>query len=184
MVRTIENLHVVTGGPGAGKTTLLDRLAQGGVVFAPEAGRGVIQAQTAIDGPALPWRDKALFAELMLGWELRSYREALARPNGGPVLFDRGAPDIVGYLRLEGLPIPDHVMRAAESCRYNRRVFIAPPWPEIYRQDAERRQDPETAERTYAAMAATYRELDYELTELPRAAVEARAAFVAARIGL
>ena len=30
--------------------------------------------------------------------------------------------------------------RAAERFRYNRRVFLAPPWPEIFRQDAERKQ--------------------------------------------
>ncbi|MEQ9125564.1 MAG: AAA family ATPase [Alphaproteobacteria bacterium] len=183
MGRGFENFYVVTGGPGAGKTTLLDRLARDGVATVPEAGRGVIQAQSAIDGPALPWRDKALFARLILGWELRSYREATASPDGGPVLFDRGIPDVIGYRRLEGLPIPDHLVRAAEACRYNPQVFVAPPWPAIYRQDAERRQDLETAERTYAAMAAIYTDLGYALTELPRTDVETRAAFVAARIG-
>ncbi|WP_240634651.1 AAA family ATPase [Streptomyces sp. HG99] len=85
----------------------------------------MIQDQVAIAGRALPWADTALFAELMLCWELRSYRIAAAQT--APVLFDRGVPDIVGYLKLEGLPVPDHVHTAAQRFRYHHRVFIAPP---------------------------------------------------------
>jgi len=172
---------VITGGPGSGKTTLIEHLAGRGYAHVPEVGRGIIQAQTAIDGPALPWRDRALFAEMMLGWELRSH--AMAHRLAGPVLFDRGVPDVVGYLRLEGLPVPDHVMRAAGQVRYARQVFIAPPWPAIYRQDAERRQDGGTARRTCEAMIQVYGELGYELIELPRSTVAERAAFIGAVIG-
>lgn len=141
-----ERFIVLTGGPGSGKSTLLDFLETQGHARSQEAGRGIIQDQVAIDGRALPWTDPALFAELMLCWELRSYRIAAARPER--VFFDRGVPDIVGYLRLEGLPVPDHVHAAAKSFRYHRRVFLAPPWPEIYAQDSERKQSFAEAERT------------------------------------
>jgi predicted ATPase len=57
---------VVTGGPGSGKTTLIDALAQAGCARSIEAGRGVIQDQMAVGGPALPWRDPKAFAELMV----------------------------------------------------------------------------------------------------------------------
>ena len=172
---------VLTGGPGSGKTTVIDHLASEGYAHVPEAGRGIIQAQMAIDGPAVPWRDPSLFAEMMLGWELRSH--AAAGGLTGPVLFDRGVPDVIGYLRLEGLRVPDHVLRAARQVRYARRVFIAPPWPRIYRTDAERRQNPDTARRTYEAMVEVYGEFGYQLTELPRASVGERAAFIRDMIG-
>lgn len=73
---------IVTGGPGSGKSTLLDALERTGFARSHEAGRGVIRDQVAIDGPALPWRDRAAFAELMLNWEmLRTIsREARAGP--------------------------------------------------------------------------------------------------------
>jgi len=74
----------------------------------------------------------------MLSWEMRSYRQGLKQGNTAPVLFDRGMPDVIGYLRLEGLDVPVHIQRAGELFRYNKRVFIAPPWPDIYRQDAKR----------------------------------------------
>lgn len=167
---------VLTGGPGSGKTTLIEALARAGHACSAEAGRGVIQDQVAIGGTALPWSDPEAFAEQMLGWEMRSYR--LAKAELDTVFFDRGLPDIEGYLRLLGLPLPPHVRRAAERFRYNPRVFIAPPWLEIFRQDAERRQDFDEAVRTHDAMVAIYAEHGYELVPLPCVPVEARLRFV------
>ena len=167
---------IVTGGPGSGKSTLLDALERTGFARSHEAGRGVIRDQMAIDGPALPWRDRAAFAELMLNWEMRSHH--LARGARGPVFFDRGVPDVIGYLRLTGLAVPAHAEAAARRFRYHRRVFIAPPWPEIYTQDTERRQDFAEAVRTYDAMVDCYTAYGYRLIELPRVNVKARVRFV------
>lgn len=167
---------VLTGGPGSGKTTLLEALAAAGHATSPEAGRAIIRRQQAIDGEALPWKDRALFAELMLDREL----EAHVRAEGadGPVFFDRGVPDVVGYMTLCELPVPAHVERAAQDIRYDRRVFIAPVWPEIFGQDAERKQNLDEARRTFEAMAETYPRFGYELIVLPQAPVAERLAFV------
>lgn len=176
-----DRFFVVTGGPGAGKTTLLNALARRGFATTVEAGRGVIQDQVAIGGIALPWRDPAFFAELMLAWDMRSHH--MARNETGPVFFDRGVAELIGYLELSGLPVPRHFTRAVDLFRYNKRVFIAPPWPEIYAQDEERKQTLDEAERTYRAAASVYRRLGFELIELPRIPVEDRAAFVLNHIG-
>ncbi len=74
----------------------------------------------------------------MLSWEMRSYEMASTEP--GAVFFDRCIPELPGYLRLIGLPVPDHMKKAAENYRYSRGVFIFPPWPEIFTRDAERKQ--------------------------------------------
>lgn len=177
-----DEFFVITGGPGSGKSTLIEALARLGLPHMPEAGRAIIKDQVAIGGLALPWADRGAFAELMLAWEMRSYGTALAL--SGPVIFDRGIPDVAGYLRLCGLPVPGHVRRAAEMFRYNRRVFIAPPWPEIFVHDAERKQTLVEAEATYDALVGTYVELGYELVELPRDAVEERVRFFLARTGI
>lgn len=175
-----ERFHIITGGPGSGKSTLIDALASNGYALMPEAGRAIIQDQVSIGGSALPWSDREAFADLMLSWEMRSYREAATRP--GPVFFDRGIPDVVGYLRLCGLPVPEATLRAAETLRYARRVFIAPHWPAIFTQDAERKQSSVEAEATYAAMVDVYAELGYELIELPLASVADRVSFIRSRI--
>jgi predicted ATPase len=175
-----DRLIVITGGPGAGKTSLVEALAASGHAVRPEAGRMIIRDQQTIGGRGVPWVDPALFAELMLATDLRRHAEAAAA--GERVFFDRGVPDIAGYLALCCLAIPEHVERAVRALRYNRTVFIAPPWREIFTQDAERKQDFAEAERTYAAMAETYPRYGYALVELPRASVAERVSFVLDRL--
>jgi predicted ATPase len=169
-------LFVLTGGPGSGKTTLIEALSAEGFATAPEAGRAIIQSQTAIGGSALPWADRKLYAELMLAWEIRSWHEA--QTAAGPVFFDRGAPDCIGYLTLCGLPVPSHFHRAAEQFRYDLTVFALPPWPEIYATDAERKQDFAEAERTFEAVTQAYASAGYRLVEVPRMPIAERLVFV------
>ncbi|HEX8815007.1 MAG TPA: AAA family ATPase [Terriglobales bacterium] len=177
-----DRFFVVTGGPGSGKSTLLDALERLGYNRSFEAGRAIIQDQTAIGGTALPWADRGAFAELMLTWEVRSYH--LAAQSSGPFFFDRSVVDLLGYLELSGLAVPKHIEEAAKIFRYHRRVFIAPPWEEIYTKDVERKQDFEEAVRTCHAMHSAYLTHGYELIELPRASVETRVDFVLASSGL
>lgn len=171
-----DHMHVVTGGPGSGKSSLIGALERRGLATMPEAGRGIIRDQVRIGGAALPWADRQAFAEQMLGWELRSHNQAVG--VAGPVIFDRGVPDVIGYLTLCGLPVPAHMEEAARLFRYNRRVFLAPFWAEIFTQDAERKQELAEAETTCGAMRDVYNRLGYKIVELPFASVEARADFV------
>lgn len=182
MTDNTARFFVVTGGPGSGKSTLIDALERAGHARTVEAGRGIIQEQVRIGGRALPWGDRQLFAELMLSWEMRSYR--MAEEVDGAVFFDRGVVDVAGYLQLVGLPVPEHIRKAAELFRYNSRVFVAPPWREIFHADAERKQDWEEAVRTYEVLADAYLSNGYELVELPCVAMSERVRFVLEKAGL
>jgi len=176
MTAVRHDLIVITGGPGAGKTTLIDLLRADGFATTPEAGRAIIQDQSGIGGSGLPWGDTALFAELMLSWEIRSYRWALGQP--GPVFFDHAVPCVAGYLRLLGRDVPEHVEAAVAAFPYRPQVFVAPPWPEIYRTDVERHQSLDEAQRTHDAMVETYLRYGYDLVELPRSDPQTRLRFV------
>ncbi|MBN7787628.1 AAA family ATPase [Ponticoccus gilvus] len=122
------------------------------------------------------------YAERMLERDLLAYSTAQAL--SGPVIFDRGIPDIMGYLTLCGLPVPPQVAAATKAARYNASVFLAPYWDEIFSQDAERKQTRAEAEATGAVMRDTYTALGYEITELPRTDITSRADFVYAQLGI
>lgn len=91
---------------------------------------------------------------------------------------DRGIPDTLCYARLIGLPDQTFIRSACSKYQYAQRVFIAPPWKEIYETDNERKQDFEDAVRTYLEMRCVYTEYGYELIELPRLSARERAGFV------
>lgn len=104
-----DHFFVVTGGPGAGKTSLITELARRGFHTIPESGRVIIRDEIASGGDALPWADRMAYAERMLEHDLRAY--SAAQSLSGPVIFDRGIPDI-------GLPDPMQPPRAAPRRRY------------------------------------------------------------------
>lgn len=171
---------IITGGPGSGKSTLIEALSWKGMHTMLESGRAIIQEQVAAGGNALPWADRAAFAQRMFEQEIRSWHAAHALE--GPVIFDRGVPDVVGYLHLVGLEVPASIENAARTFRYAPRIFVAPHWPAIYAQDRERKQSMEEAEATCRAVTDVYRRLGYEMVALPLASVAARVAFVRAAL--
>ena len=171
-----DNLFIVTGAPGAGKTTLLEAARASGLAVGREAARAIIQVQTTIDGPAVQWRDPARFAELMLDRDIQTF-EALSA-NTLPALCDRGIPDLIAYGRAMRLVEIEHIVRAARLYRYNRKVFMTPPWREIYADDAERTEGWEHAQRIYGPLRDAYADLGYDMVELPKAPVPERLAFL------
>ncbi len=99
----------------------------------------------------------------------------------GWVFFDRGLIDAAsGVQHVTGQPVLAPLARAH---RFHRQVFLAPPWPEIYVTDPERRHGLELALSEYARLAREYPALGYETVELPKTTVEARADFVLGRLG-
>ena len=175
-----DRFTIITGGPGTGKTSLIAELRRRGFAGTVEAGRALIIDQRLIGGRGLEAGDCALFAELMLAWEMRSYR--LAGQDPAPaVFFDRGIPELAGYFLMRGLPVPAHVTAAARTFRYRPRVFLAPAWAEIYTTDTEREQDFAAAVAGSDAARDAYEDFGYEVVGLPLAPVAERADFVLGR---
>ena len=67
--------------------------------------------------------------------------------------------------------------------RYNKCIFMAPPWPEIYVTDAERRHGFEAATAEYQRLMQTLPTLGYDVISLPKTSPpSARADFVLASL--
>ncbi|WP_250254253.1 AAA family ATPase [Chryseobacterium sp. Marseille-Q3244] len=175
---TVQNFYILTGGPGAGKTTLLNRLDDIGFTTVPEEGRRIIKEQQSSNGEGLPWLNKKLFAELMFDASVKTFQKMNSIAGAGPVFFDRGIVDTIGYLKLEKIPVPKEMEIAARKMNYNGNVFILPPWKEIYENDPERKQTLEVAQYTFECMDKTYREFGYHLIEVPKVTVEKRIRFI------
>jgi predicted ATPase len=170
----MQSRVVISGCSGGGKSTLLGELQRRGHVTVAEPGRRIITGQIRRGGNALPWADMAAF----LREALRVAAMDLERIAwcAGPVFFDRGLIDAAtGLQRLCREPLSESL---GDSRPYGRIVFLAPPWPEIYRADEERRHGFPDAVAEYAHLVTTYRLLGYEVRPLPRVSVAARADFV------
>lgn len=97
---------------------------------------------------------------------------------------DRGIPDTLGFARLIGLRKTKAIESACRHYRYAPRVFLAPPWKEIYETDSERKQDFCEAERTFEVVSGVYLQSGYELLQLPKLGPSARAHFVLDQLNL
>ncbi|MCV3736292.1 AAA family ATPase [Rhizobium sp. TRM96647] len=172
------NFVLLSGCSGGGKSTLLTALRAQGFPAFEEPGRQVVKEQMLIDGPGLPWRDQALFAELCVFCAIQQMQAAAE--SAGPVFFDRGIVDAVAFFDYLGRDVPVHLERAARLLRYNATVFLTPPWPEIYAGDDERRHSYDEAVAQYDASLKTFARLGYRPVELPRASVGERVDFVLA----
>lgn len=166
----MNRLVVISGCSGGGKSSLLAELGRRGYRVVEEPGRRIVQQELAGNGAALPWVDIAAFARRATAMSL-SDRASIATADEW-VFFDRGLVDAAAALEhATGEP-------AVTACRahpYHARMFMAPPWPEIYGTDPERRHDIDAALAEYDRLLHAYASLGYEILTLPRISVEARA---------
>jgi predicted ATPase len=165
---------VISGCSGGGKSTLLLELHQRGHAVVEEPGRRIVQEETRIGGQALPWNDMAAFLRRAIDMALDDH--ANAPRNNKWTFFDRGLIDAA--LALEELTGKPLLATLGQTHRYHPHVFLAPPWPEIYATDAQRRHGMDAALAEYDRLQRVYPALSYEITLLPKVDVAARADFV------
>jgi predicted ATPase len=167
----MDRFVVISGCSGGGKSTVLEELARRGFATVAEPGRRIVRDETARGGAALPWIDPEAFARRAIAIALED-RAAAARHDGW-VFFDRGLIDAAAA--LEHATGEAALETYGRAHRYHARVFLAPPWPEIYAADAERRHDLAAALAEYARLLEAYARLGYQTVILPKVPVVARA---------
>lgn len=174
-----NNFYVITGGPGVGKTTLLKELRNRCYEVVPEIARELIKEQQAHNGEALPWKDKNLYKEVMFDLSIKSYWEiSKILCDEKPIFFDRGFLDTICYAKIIQSGIDKRMESYAQNWKYNKNVFVLPPWQDIYQTDSERKQDWKEAVLTFEKMCETYRTYGYDIVEIPKVSVSKRADFI------
>ena len=161
---------LITGGPGSGKTTLINALNTNGFAVHEEVARRVIKEQMALGTDAVPWDNIHSFSEIAKEVMLNEFPEA----KTGIHLFDRGIPDLIGYLRLAKKVVPQDLYKALEDLNYSERAFILPPWENIYGVDNERKESFEESVKVYEALKSTYIDLGFTLIEIGKGEIEKR----------
>lgn len=166
----MDRFVLISGCSGGGKSTLLSELKRRGYAVVEEPGRRIIATELKGSGRALPWVNLAAFAERAVELSLRDRDNATVTP--GYVFFDRGLIDAaVALEHASGRP----ALNRYAVQRYNQRVFITPPWPEIYATDSDRQHSLQEAIAEYERLLIAFTSLGYDVEVLPKIEVTARA---------
>ena len=176
----MHGFFVISGCSGGGKSSLLAELARRCFATIEEPGRRVAREELASGGGALPWIDGIAFARRITALAKQDYDDARALP--GPVFFDRGLIDAA--VALEHLTGEKVLADLAAGYRYSSPVFLAPPWPELFAPDAERRHDFAAAVAEYDRLVAAYPAIGYDVILLPKVSIAERLAFVLEQVGM
>lgn len=174
-----ERFVLISGCSGGGKSTLLGELHMRGHRIVEEPGRRIVKYELDTGGRALPWEDALAFTHLAIATALAD-RDA-ANASSGWVFFDRGLIDAA--LALQRLTEEPVLAALNAQHPYYRRVFLAPPWQEIYVMDPERRHAFEAGIDEYERLERELPKLGYEVVILPKATASARADFVLTTLG-
>ncbi len=165
---------VFTGAPSSGKTTLLNSVKHPNIHTYNEVSRAVInQAQKM--GIHRPFLENPLaFSEVLFEKRLLDF---FAKSSKQVQLYDRGLHDVIAFLKEKGQEVPCGMHEVCTQFSYNK-VFIFPPWKEIYTQDAERNEDFLEALKLHDALVETYTFYGMKCKEVPRDSVNNRLDFI------
>ena len=174
-----KKIILLIGGPSSGKTTLINHLEAEGHICYPEISREVILKAREEGVDYLFLENPMLFSERLLEGRIKQFEKATTEEK--TVFIDRGIPDVVAYMDFIGDSYPAEFVAACETYKYDK-VFLLPPWEEIYVSDDARYENYEQAKLIYNHLTETYQNYGYELIEVPKDSVDNRILFILDKI--
>lgn len=175
-----KEIIVIIGGPGSGKSSIIEGLEAKGYRCYPEISREVTHQAQKRGIEQLFLTDPMLFSQMLLDGRIKQFQDAQEEPHQ-LVFIDRGIPDVVAYMDFIGDNFPAHFDTACRENKYTR-IFILPPWKEIYKSDSERYENFEQAQIIHTHLTKTYMNYGYELIEVPKDSVDNRIIFILDKI--
>lgn len=167
---------ILSGCSGGGKSTLLEALGACGYAIFREPGRRIVRDEQTSGGKALPWIDPEGFAARAISLALDDYHAA--SEVKGPVFFDRSMIDAISFTtNLCGHATAEEAALVA-NYRYATKVFLVPPWMEIFVNDPERQFGFDRAVEEYEQLQVAYAGYGYKTIILPKVSVPERVAII------
>jgi predicted ATPase len=122
------------------------------------------------------------FANQMFDIDLKSYINNIG--TNKLLFFDRSCLDSAALL-VETVDTYDHnLTEIVTTFRFNKDVFIAPPWKEIYYNDDGRDQSYEDTVEIYEKLRNWYPLNGYTLLSIPKTNIDIRTRFVLESVNL
>lgn len=167
---------VITGGPGTGKSSIINQLETFGHHCLHEVSRE-ITAEAQKQGISQLFLEKPLlFSEKLQEARVAQHHRASGL-NNKIVFLDRGLPDVVAYMDYFNTPYPSSFKKTCEKYSYDK-VFILPPWQEIYLNDSERYESFEQAELIDKFLKKAYLSFGYNPVDVPKGSIKDRCEFI------
>lgn len=171
---------VITGGPGSGKTALIKYLEDQGHKVMHEISREVILAAQREGIEQLFLEDPILFSEKLLEGRLQQFHEG-ENYHTETLFYDRGMPDVTAYMDFVKTLYPSNFSETCLAYRYDK-IFVLPPWEEIYEQDNERYESFEQAKELFDFLKRGYEKYGYKTFEVPVGSIKERVEFIITKV--
>ncbi len=171
---------VITGGPGSGKTALIKYLEDQGHKVMHEISREIILAAQRDGIEQLFLDNPILFSEKLMEGRLKQYHEG-ENCNTKTLFYDRGMPDVTAYMDFVNTRYPKKFSETCFTYKYDK-IFVLPPWEEIYEQDNERYESFEQAEKLFDFLKRGYENYGYKTFEVPVGSIKDRVEFIIAKV--
>lgn len=171
---TKDNFVVITGGPGSGKSTILNALSKLGYKIVDETARTIIKERLSRGLPPRPKPDE--FAQQIFDIDFKNYINNI--DTSQLVFFDRSFLDSAAMMFEANKTETTSVTEILNTYRFSKRVFIAPPWKEIYQNDSERDQSYEDSVEVYRMLHKWYDLNGYALIQIPKCDINGRLHFI------
>ena len=154
---------------------VIEKLHELGYPVGGEIARQIIADQLAAVGDLLPWKDRAGFERQVMKGRI----DFLNSVDIHEIAFsDRGLPDQAAFSMYKGKEISQPLKETIAANRYAMKVFVTPPWRQIYRNDQIRTETFEEAVKIHNFIVKAYLNYGYELIDLPFVKLEERIEFI------
>lgn len=174
---------VITGGPGTGKTSIIKELDKRNYFCYHEVIRELtLEAKnegTLEDfstNPIAKVNDSLGFNLKLLHGRINQFKDS-NNLEDKIIFFDRGVGDVLGYMDYFQQSYDEVFTDACKEHTYTK-IFILPPWEEIYISDNERFESYDEAVEIHFALKKIYEFFGYEIIEVPFGTVKERTDYI------